>query len=327
MEGLLLTLLLVCAAVSFLMSGMEAGLFVLSRLRIRHLMRRGDARAQLLHRYLERPERFLWTSLIGNILANVALTSLAFLGLWRWLGPWPALFWAAVLGVVLLGYALCELLPKMLFRLYPDRLCLALVRCFRLVDLGLRPVVFLMTLLSDVLLIWSGGRRFTGRLFANREELRQLMQESAHGLTREERSMINQVLDLQKLTVRQIAVPLAKAVMTSADAPLREFFGRARETGFSRMPVWQTDGTRRRIIGLASVRPLVYQEGLDESRPVGESVRAALYLSEDTRLEQALRQMQRAGQRLAVVLGSDRTELGVVSLHDILQVIFGGVNR
>jgi CBS domain containing-hemolysin-like protein len=35
--------------------------------------------------------------------------------------------------------------------------------------------------------------------------------------------------------------------------------------------------------------------------------------------------MQRTGQRLAIVLARDRSELGVVSLEDILKVIFGEV--
>jgi CBS domain containing-hemolysin-like protein len=44
------------------------------------------------------------------------------------------------------------------------------------------------------------------------------------------------------------------------------------------------------------------------------------------RLEEALRRMQRSGQRLAVVLSRDRRELGVISLQDILKAIFGEVN-
>jgi CBS domain containing-hemolysin-like protein len=44
------------------------------------------------------------------------------------------------------------------------------------------------------------------------------------------------------------------------------------------------------------------------------------------RLEDALRRMQRAGQRLAVVLDSHQREVGIVSLQDILKTIFGEVS-
>ena len=56
------------------------------------------------------------------------------------------------------------------------------------------------------------------------------------------------------------------------------------------------------------------------------SGKPALYLSEEMRLEEALRRMQRSGQRLGIVLGRDQRELGLVSLHDILKFIFGEVS-
>ena len=49
----------------------------------------------------------------------------------------------------------------------------------------------------------------------------------------------------------------------------------------------------------------------------------ALFVNEDMRLEVALRQMQRAGQRTAIVLSRERKEIGVVKLRDILKVMFG----
>src|ERR1022692_874411 len=65
-----LILLALCFAASFLLSGMEAGVFALNRLRIRRLARNGQRSAQILNRFLEKPERFLWTILVGNTLAN-----------------------------------------------------------------------------------------------------------------------------------------------------------------------------------------------------------------------------------------------------------------
>ena len=44
------------------------------------------------------------------------------------------------------------------------------------------------------------------------------------------------------------------------------------------------------------------------------------------RLEVALRRMQRSGQRLAIVLSRDRREIGIITLQDVLKVIFGEVS-
>ena len=65
--------------------------------------------------------------------------------------------------------------------------------------------------------------------------------------------------------------------------------------------------------------------GAGYDQPVADFIRPALYLDEDLRLEIALRRMQRSGQRMAIVLGRDRREIGIVTLDDILKVIFGEV--
>ena len=71
---------------------------------------------------------------------------------------------------------------------------------------------------------------------------------------------------------------------------------------------------------------LLYHAEPDTTKPAGEFVTPALYLDEDLRLEVALQRLQRAGQRLAIVLARDRRETGILSLQDVLKVIFGEVS-
>ena len=65
---------------------------------------------------------------------------------------------------------------------------------------------------------------------------------------------------------------------------------------------------------------------VDAGKTAGDYIKPALYLNDEMRLEEALRRMQRSGQRLAIVLGRDQRELGIVSLQDILKFIFGEVS-
>ena len=101
---------------------------------------------------------------------------------------------------VFLFYAFFDLLPKMLFRMFPNQLCLSAANVFRLVNFALSPLVLVVEGFSKTVLRWTGGRAFTGRLFGNREEMRAVMQESAQSFTSDERVMINRVLDLQNFT-------------------------------------------------------------------------------------------------------------------------------
>lgn len=325
-EAAVILVLVLGLACSFLLSGMEAGVFALSRVRIRQQMRVGNKSAQLLHGYLANPERFLWTILAGNAVANFVVLSLVISELFQRLSSHPFLFVLILLGAVYAFFALFDLLPKVLFQRYPNRLCLFMARPFRFIHLGLAPLVAGLELCSRWMLRWTGGRVFTGHLFGDREELRLFMEDPSRGLRTEEQEMISGVLDLQDLTVRQIAIPMEKAVTVSLGTPMDEVLETARHRGFTRFPVWQGEGPDRRIIGVVSLKSLLYMQKIQPDEKAGQHLKPALYLPEDLRLEAALRRMQRSGQRLAIVLGRDRRELGIISLQDILRAIFGEVS-
>ena len=326
MTGYLTTIfgLGLCLLLSFLLSGMEAGVFALNRLRVRRLARTGTLEAQILHGFLEKPEKFLWTILVGNTLVNFLVLGWVIAKLHEWFDGRMALIVALFAVAVFLFYAFFDLLPKMLFRAYPNRLCLSAAKVFRLVRLVLAPLVFLVEGISQFLR-WRGSRTFTGRLFGNREEMRAVMAEAASALTSEEHAMVNRVLDLQHFTVAQITIPLAKTFFVEVNSPLRDAVKIAAEKNLTRLPVFETRDGRRRVAVMLDVTGLLYLEKLPSEKTAGEFMTPALFLDDSTRLEIVLRRMQRAGQRLAIVLARDGREVGVVSLEDILKLMFGEV--
>ncbi|HEX3890197.1 MAG TPA: CNNM domain-containing protein [Verrucomicrobiae bacterium] len=317
------SVLVLALMLAFLLSGMEAGVFALNRLRVRRLARAGQPSAKLLNNFLEKPEKFLWTILVGNTLANFLVLGFALAKIHEWFFGQRAAEIVFFAIAVFLFYTFFDLLPKMFFRASPNQLCLSAARIFRLVNFTLSPLVSIVEGVSQTILRVTGGRTFTGRLFGNREEMRAVMQESAQSLTSDERAMINRVLDLQNFTVGQIATPLAQTVTLEMHTPVGEALKLAREEKFSRLPVWETREGRPRVAGLLMVGPLLFRDDLDLQKPVAGHMTPALFLGEDTRLEIALRRVQRAGERLAVILARDGKEIGIVTLEDILKTMFG----
>jgi len=321
---ILLTLIvIVCVALSFLFSGIETGVLALNRFRVRQRMRTGDRRAVVLHGFLENPEDFLWTILVGNTVVNFIIFSLGAIQLYYWLGDRPILWAMVFLPAVFVFYIACELVPKTLFQRSPNRLTMVLALPFRWIHRILAPLVAVAGWFSRGLLHWTGGKAFTGRLFGSREELRFIMQESAPGLTSEEKTMINRVLDLPNLRVRHVMVPLSNTIKVEATLPLFLVLGICRERGLTRVPV--VDATTKRINGVINLEYILYLDELDTTKAAREYIQAPFFLPEELHLEEALRRMQHTGCRLAVVLGLDHRETGIISLQDILKVIFGEV--
>ncbi|HEY1173788.1 MAG TPA: CNNM domain-containing protein [Verrucomicrobiae bacterium] len=326
MNLMYLFLFIACVTVSFLLSGMEAGVLALSRLRVRQWVRQGNRRARLLNEFLERPENFLWTILVGNTLANIVVVCLMVAALHKHLAEYPWLI-AVLLAVLFFAfYMFCDLLPKMLFRHFPNRLCLYLAGPFRLVHLVLSPLVWVIEKFANWVGQLAGGRVFTGQMFATRDEFRLVMQESAQGLTPEERSMIQRVLELHNLTVRQIMMPMEQAVTTAKDVVMSEVLELCREKRLTRLPVMETVGRTRKLAGVLSLKHVLYESTFDVRKKVAEYVQVPVVLEPEMRLEVALQRLQRSGQRMGVVMGRDQKPIGIVTVQDIMRVMFGAVN-
>lgn len=319
------TALLFCLGASFLLSGMEAGVFALNRLRVRRLARSGKRSAQLLNGFLEKPEKFLWTILVGNTLANFLILGWLLAKLHEWFLGQKAVILLSFTLEVFLFYTFFDLLPKMLFRAHPNSMCMSAARVFRVINFVLSPLVLLVEDASKTMLRWTGGQAFTGRSFGNREEMRAVMQESSQALTSDEHAMVNRILDLQHFTVGQIARPLSEVVAVGAEMPLREVLKLAREKNVSRLPVWEMREGQRRLGGLIEIGPLLYRDAIDLDKPVSTAMTPAVFVNENVRLEIALKLLQRAGQRMGIVLSRERNEIGIVTFKDIFKVMFGEV--
>src|SRR5687768_18168220 len=109
MDWLLLIVLPICLATSFLCSGMEAGIFTLGRWRIAQQMRAGQVRAARLYAYLQNTENFLWTILVGNTLALFFAMWIIGVALIRALPDQPALFWLFYFAAAFVFYGFCDL--------------------------------------------------------------------------------------------------------------------------------------------------------------------------------------------------------------------------
>src|SRR6185436_4340605 len=122
-----------------------------------------------------------------------------------------------------------------------------------------------------------------------------------------------------------ILVPMPRAVTVNVATPVSEALALCRERGLSRLPVWRAEGRTQRIAGIFNIKSMLYRADLDPQKKAGDYVKPAAFVDAAMRLEEAMRHLQRAGQRLAIVLGRDGREIGIVSLQDLLKVIFGEV--
>ena len=313
-------LLILASAMSFIFSGIESGVFSINRSRIRLQMREGNKGAALLLNFQRELENFYLTILLGNTIANGVFAIVLVLMLKEI--ATGALFWSLFLLIVFLLFTFCDLLSKKLFSRFPDKLSIAVARPFRAVQITLTPFVRLTQALFGNTLAGAVGPPLAKRLFENREELKKLMEDSDDSLSDKERTMISQVLRLSERTLGQAAIPLNLSVTASADSPISSVVDLCRNHRIARVPIWKFGGGQRKVVGVVTLKTSLYREDYDGSKPAGEYMQPALFLPADLKVEAALKRMQRSGQWLAIVTSESQKESGIISLQDILKVVF-----
>jgi CBS domain containing-hemolysin-like protein len=117
---------------------------------------------------------------------------------------------------------------------------------------------------------------------------------------------------------------MAAGASVPDSAPMSEVLALCLRRNCDRIPV--LDPTTGRVAGIINLGWLLYSGELDRAKPARDYMEPPFFLPEELRLEEALRRMQDTGRRLAVVFSRDHGETGLVSLQDILRVIFGEVN-
>ena len=324
--ALFIILLFFSAAISFLFSGMESGVFYLNRLRVRKQMREGKKNARILFNYCREIERFYWTILLGNTFSNAAFVIVLVLILKR-ASTNNILFWPLFLIGVFILFTFCDLLPKKIFRKFPNRLCLSVAKPFRIIQITLTPFVSLVYQVFGNAFEGSLNQPLANRLFRNRKELITLMEETDESLSSEERFMVKQVVRISDRTLSQFAIPLNLSVTASSDTLISQVVELCQNNQIGRIPIWKFTGGQRKVIGIVTLKTSLYKQDYDGNKAAIDYLQPALFLPSDLKIETALKRMQLSGNWLAIVIGPSQREAGIVALQDILKVIFSESHR
>lgn len=156
------------------------------------------------------------------------------------------------------------------------------------------------------------------------EELKMLVAASARqGVLQEsERLIVGNALDFADTLVRQVMIPRTEIVAVPEDLDLAGLLAMARQTRFSRFPVYREDLDH--VVGVIHVKDLV---GIDRgSHAIARDLmRRVTAVPETLRLDQALAELRRQGATLAVVIDEFGGTAGLVTLEDIIEELVGEV--
>ena len=301
-----------CWIVSFFFNGIESGLLSIDSVRLRQNVKRGVAPALRLNRLLKQPERLLVTVLLftnaADILGLLLLTRQLVLSF-----GYAGFFLALVIAVPVYLFLL-SVLPKSLFRRFPFRALAGLAGILEFVSILLSPILELGERLGRLLLPRRAAKH--ARLFAAREELKQIMTQSERegSLTATERAMIHNVVDFWNIKARDVMVPLSNVIAVQPGASTEEALKLGASSGLDHLPVINAEGQPTGLINVLDI--LLEQNG---ARPLSNYVRRIVLTREDELAYRIVQRLRAARLGLAAVLDNKRNLRGIVAIEDLIR--------
>lgn len=312
-----LVLLLFCVLGSAFGSGSETALVSASRTRIQHLASEGVRSARLALGILNQRERILAATLIVTNVFNIAGAAIATVSFQRWIGSLAPIAAIAVMTCVFL--VVSEIVPKAYFRHHADQMLVKAAVLWKVLSWILAPITFPVQVLTNSVFRLFGSRPKS--LYTTREEIKLVLEESAEtgGLGRHEQEMLESTLDYATTIVREVMVPISEVALLLETARSEELISLVRMQPYTRIPVYRERVDQ--IVGLVNVFDVLY----DKQRKtfLRPYVRPARLVPDTKGIDKLFLEMQRARESLAVVVNEFGACIGIVTLEDIIEEIFG----
>ncbi|MEV0632811.1 hemolysin family protein [Nonomuraea wenchangensis] len=238
---------------------------------------------------------------------------------------------APVLGLVLVTLAISyvslvlgELAPKRLALQRAEGLSLFVAPFLDWVARLSRPIIWMLSKSTDVVVRLLGGNPEADREEVTTEELRDMVV-GHHDLTPDERKLIGEVFAAGKRQLREVMLPRTEVEFMEADTPLAEAAALAARMPHSRFPVYRTSYDE--IIGFVHVRDLLDPELSGRVEPVSALVpiRPAKFVPASKRLLSTLNEMRDEGQHLAIVVDEYGGTAGIITLEDLVEELIGDI--
>ena len=308
-------------------AGAEMALVSLREGQLQQLEQRSSTGA-LVARLARDPNRFLATIQVGITLAGFLASAAAAVSLSEplerrldFLGG-AARAVSIVVVTLLLSYVtlvIGELAPKRVAMQRAERWALVSARLLAAMSTLTRPVVWLLSRSTDVVVRIMGGDPSVTREEYTEAEIREIVGTQA-SFTAKQRLIIDGAIEISERTLAEVLRPRPDVFVLDAAERVADALPALAASGHSRAPVAH-DGNLDEVVGMVHLRDLLGPG----DRPVREVAGELAAFPETTGVLDVLHQMQVRRLQLALVVDEHGAAAGIVTIEDMIEELVGEI--
>ena len=321
----LVIFIMVCLSAYF--SASEIAFNSANKLRLRKAAENGSKTAKIASDITEKFTTALSAILIGNNLANIAVstcTTLIVVSLFRNQVALASTIATILVTIVILIFG--EILPKVLAKRNADTVVRIIAIPTRILTVILSPFVFVVMLMLTVLRkIWGKDHKDDDPTVTEEDLVTIIDTIEEEGLINEEQGeLLQSTLDFRDTTIEKIMTPRIDMTAIDIDSDDEKITAMLSDnTQYSRLPVYQDSIDN--IIGVLSLTRY-YKATLDNEKPdISALMMKPCRLHKTMKLPAALAKLRENKMHLAVVIDEFGGTLGIVTMEDILEELVGDI--
>ncbi len=320
-------ILFICMFIAAFFSGAETAVISTSKPHLKYLAKKGDKKAIIVSNLIHEPDKFLRMVLIGTNIAVIIFSSVSSaLATHIWSDRGIAI---SILLSTLVVLIFCEVLPKTIAQNNPQKISLKAAYYMKTASFSIHPIEIFFSWISHFFIKLITGKKYVPRnAFFTKKDLKLFFEvgEKEGILEKKEKRMIERILNLNDIFVKDVMISQERMVAVSEDTPLENAINLMNNKGLSRIPVYKNNINN--IIGFIYAKDFLVgdlEKKLSKSIDILNLIHPPYLISENKRVTNLLKEFQRKKIHIAVVINQDKKISGIVTIEDLLEEIFGEI--
>ena len=309
---ILVVVLLILVILSAFFSGSETSIMALNQIKLDNAEKQGNKSAKIINSLRKEINRVLGVILIGNNLVNISASALLTFFVIKKFGD--EYVWIGTLLLTIFIIIFAEIAPKSFAAKRPESIAYPASRILKVLTKYLGSFSEILTNISNSLTgIKNNENYFSENL--NRDELKSVLEKETKEVDKEEMDALKSILELKELTVEDILIPINEVLKIeignkSHDVPNdKDIF----------LPVVKRNSDE--ILGFIHSKEI--EQFNDFSGDNIDFLIEPYYVPEKTHLFSQLKNFQKNGKEVALVVDEYGDITGLVTLEDLIEQVLG----
>jgi len=304
-------------------SSSETAYLSLSKLKVRHMEEKGVRHSKLVAKLKGNMDRLLTTVLVGTNFLNSLVSALATAFVVKIFGGGGVGLPTFVIAFIITTFG--QIIPKTLAGINPEKIACLSAAILLMLERIFFPVIWIFERLSYSVVFVMEKLIKPGETLVTEEELKTLIEvgENEGTIEKDESKMLNKIIKFNNLDVSDIMRHRSLVSSVEINSNYESVIQEYQKTGYSNIIIYKENVEN--VVGVLNYKTLLFSSQNTDLKDgfISKMMDEVFFVPGTFSVIELLQKFRSNGEKFAVVLNEQGEMQGIVTMEDIIRVVFG----